>query len=155
MTSEEIKTMLGVNLEGTFYCATEIARYLMARNKPGNMIFIGSISGSIVNVPQPQAMYNSSKAAVRHLAASLAVEWASKSIRVNCLSPGYMITEQAMKAQILVDNPSLKAEWESKIPQGRMGPPEELMGTVAFLASDASSYITGQEIKVDGGYTVC
>jgi NAD(P)-dependent dehydrogenase (short-subunit alcohol dehydrogenase family) len=96
MTSEEIKTMLGVNLEGTFYCATEIARYLMARNKPGNMIFIGSISGSIVNVPQPQAMYNSSKAAVRHLAASLAVEWASKGIRVNCLSPGYMITEQAM-----------------------------------------------------------
>ena len=54
-----------------------------------------------------------------------------------------------------MDNPSLKAEWESKIPLGRMGPPEDLMGTVAFLASDASSYITGQEIKVDGGYTVC
>ena len=59
------------------------------------------------------------------------------------------------KAQILKDNPKLKDEWESKIPQGRMGPPEELMGTVAFLASDASNYITGQEIKVDGGYTLC
>ena len=172
MTPEQIKAMLSTNLEGTFYYATEVAKYLMAREKPGNMIFIGSISGSIVNVPQPQAMYNSSKAAVRHLAASLAVEWASQGIRVNCLSPGYMITEQAMyasaqhrvryqpltnhrKAQILADNPGLKAEWESKIPQGRMGPPEELMGTVAFLASDASNYITGQEIKVDGGYTVC
>lgn len=96
MTSEQIKAMLSVNLEGTFYYATEVARYLMDRKKPGNMIFIGSISGSIVNVPQPQAMYNSSKAAVRHLAASLAVEWASKGIRVNCLSPGYMITEIAM-----------------------------------------------------------
>lgn len=96
MSPEQIKAMLSVNLEGTFYYATEIAKHLIARNRPGNMIFIGSISGSIVNVPQPQAMYNSSKAAVRHLAASLAVEWASKGIRVNCLSPGYMITEQAM-----------------------------------------------------------
>ncbi|XPS76576.1 D-arabinitol 2-dehydrogenase [Ascochyta lentis] len=155
MTPEQIRAMLGVNVEGTFYYATAIAKHLISRNKPGNMIFTGSISGSIVNVPQPQAMYNASKAAVRHLAASLAVEWASKGIRVNCLSPGYMITEQAMKAQILADNPELKLEWESKIPQGRMGPPEELMGTVAFLASDASGYITGQEIKVDGGYTVC
>ncbi|KAH6612983.1 hypothetical protein C7974DRAFT_404973 [Boeremia exigua] len=155
MTPEQIKAMLSVNLEGTFYCATAVAKHLMASRKPGNMIFTGSISGSIVNVPQPQAMYNSSKAAVRHLAASLAVEWASHSIRVNCLSPGYMITEQAMKAPILAETPGLKAVWEAKIPQGRMGPPEELMGTVAFLASDASSYITGQEIKVDGGYTVC
>lgn len=170
---DRIKRMLGVNLEGTYYYATHVAKHWMDRNMAGNMVFIGSISGSIVNVPQPQAMYNASKAAVRHLAASLAVEWAAKGIRVNCLSPGYMMTEIAMydlilaltllksanatyrKAKILVDNPGLKAEWESKIPQGKMGPPEVLMGTVAFLSSDASSYITGQEIKVDGGYTVC
>ncbi|KAI0098988.1 NAD(P)-binding protein [Hypoxylon sp. NC0597] len=152
---ERIKRMLGVNLEGTYFFATGIARYLMEHNMPGNMVFIGSISGSIVNVPQPQAMYNASKAAVRHLAASLAVEWAGKRIRVNCLSPGYMITEIAMKAKVLAENPGLKAEWESKIPQGKMGLPEELMGTAVFLSSDASSYITGQEIKVDGGYTVC
>lgn len=96
MTAEQVKAMLGVNLEGAFFTATAYARYLMARKMPGNIIFIGSISGSIVNVPQPQAMYNSSKAAIRHLAASLAVEWARQGIRVNCLSPGYMITEQAM-----------------------------------------------------------
>ncbi|KFY73821.1 hypothetical protein V499_06106 [Pseudogymnoascus sp. VKM F-103] len=151
---ERIKRMLGVNVEGTYYFATGVAKHMMERQIAGNMVFIGSISGSIVNVPQPQALYNASKAAVRHLAASLAVEWANKDIRVNCLSPGYMLTEIAMDAQILVDNPGLKAEWESKIPQGKMGAPEELMGTVAFLSSDASRYITGQEIKVDGGYTV-
>jgi D-arabinitol 2-dehydrogenase len=88
--------MLGVNIEGTFYYATGVARYMMEQKIAGTMVFIGSISGSIVNVPQPQAMYNASKAAVRHLAASLAVEWAEKNIRVNCLSPGYMLTEIAM-----------------------------------------------------------
>jgi D-arabinitol 2-dehydrogenase len=91
-----IKRMLGVNIEGTYYYATSIAQYMMEHKIAGNMVFIGSISGSIVNVPQPQALYNASKAAVRHLAASLAVEWASHNIRVNCLSPGYMLTEIAM-----------------------------------------------------------
>lgn len=93
---ERIKRMLSVNLEGTYYYSTAVARHLMEHKMAGNMVFIGSISGSIVNVPQPQAMYNASKAAIRHLAASLAVEWASKGIRVNCLSPGYMITDIAM-----------------------------------------------------------
>lgn len=99
---ERIRRMLGVNVEGTYYYATGIAKHMMERNIAGNMVFIGSISGSIVNVPQPQALYNASKAAVRHLAASLAVEWASYNIRVNCLSPGYMLTETAMSV-ILCD----------------------------------------------------
>ena len=64
----------------------------MGRQAPGSMVFIGSMSGTIVNVPQPQAPYNASKAAVRHLAASLGVEWAPAGIRVNCISPGYMLT---------------------------------------------------------------
>ena len=88
--------MLGVNIEGTYYYATSIAQHMMEHKIAGNMVFIDSISGSIFNVPQPQALYNASKAAVRHLAASLAVEWASHNIRVNCLSPGYMLTEIAM-----------------------------------------------------------
>ncbi|KAF2788982.1 NAD(P)-binding protein [Melanomma pulvis-pyrius CBS 109.77] len=148
--SHRVKRMLGVNVEGTYYYATGIAKHMIDQQIAGNMVFIGSISGSIVNVPQRQALYNASKAAVRHLAASLAVEWASHGIRVNCLSPGYMLTKIAMQ-----ENPGLKAEWESKIPLKKMGAPEELMGTVAFLSSDASAYITGQEIRVDGGYTVC
>ena len=64
----------------------------MERNSPGSIVMIGSMSGSIVNVPQPQAPYNAAKAAVRHLASSLAVEWAHAGIRVNCISPGYMLT---------------------------------------------------------------
>ncbi|RDW69973.1 hypothetical protein BP5796_08370 [Coleophoma crateriformis] len=153
--AERMRRMLGVNVEGTYFYSTAVAKHMFERKIPGTMVFIGSISGSIVNVPQPQALYNASKAAVRHLAASLAVEWADRGIRINCLSPGYMLTEIALKAKILVDNPGLKAEWEGKIPQGHMGAPEELMGAVTFLSSDASRYITGQEIKVDGGYTVC
>lgn len=95
--------------------------------------------------------YNSAKAAVRHLAASLAVEWAHAGIRVNCISPGYMMTPLTKK--ILDDKPELKKQWTSLIPQGRMGDPEDLMGPVTFLLSDASMYVTGADIRVDGGYT--
>ncbi|OJD29998.1 d-arabinitol dehydrogenase [Diplodia corticola] len=152
---ERIRRMLAVNVEGTYHCATAVAKHMMARGTAGNMVFVGSISGSVVNYPQRQSLYNASKAAVRHLAASLAVEWAGDGIRVNCLSPGYMLTEVAMNAPILKEDPGLKARWEAMIPLGEMGAPEDLMGTVVFLSSDASRYITGQEIKVDGGYTVC
>ncbi|EMT74281.1 Sorbose reductase SOU1 [Fusarium odoratissimum] len=91
-------------------------------------------------------------AAVRHLAASLAVEWAHAGIRVNCISPGYMLT--ALTQKILNDNPDLEKTWTSLIPQGRMGQPQDLMGPVTFLLSDASSYMTGSDLRVDGGYTV-
>ena len=89
---------------------------------------------------------------MRHLAASLAVEWASAGIRVNCISPGYMAT--ALTEKILDDNPDLKAKWISLIPQGKMGHPKDLMGPVAFLLSDAALYVTGADVRVDGGYTV-
>lgn len=84
--------MWSVNVDGTYFFAAEIAKHLMERKSPGSMVLIGSMSGNIVNVPQPQAPYNASKAAVRQLAASFAVEWASAGIRVNCISPGYMVT---------------------------------------------------------------
>lgn len=89
---DRIKKLWGVNVDGTYLFATAVARHLMEREAPGSMVFIGSMSGSIVNVPQPQAPYNASKAAVRHLGASLAVEWAHACIRVNVISPGYMLT---------------------------------------------------------------
>jgi NAD(P)-dependent dehydrogenase (short-subunit alcohol dehydrogenase family) len=82
----------GVNVDGTYLFAVAVAKHLMERKAPGSIVMIGSMSGSIVNVPQPQAPYNAAKAAVRHLAASLAVEWAHAGIRVNCISPGYMLT---------------------------------------------------------------
>jgi D-arabinitol 2-dehydrogenase len=89
---DRMKKLWGVNVDGTYLFATGVAKHLMERKETGSIVTIGSMSGAVVNVPQPQAPYNASKAAVRHLAASLAVEWASHNIRVNCISPGYMLT---------------------------------------------------------------
>ncbi|KAK4227542.1 hypothetical protein QBC38DRAFT_477706 [Podospora fimiseda] len=149
---DRVQKLWGVNVDGTWLFATEVGRHLLQRKAKGSMVFIGSMSGSIVNVPQPQAPYNASKAAVRHLAASLSVEWAKDDIRVNCISPGYMLT--ALTKKILDDKPDLKQKWTSLIPQGRMGNSEDLMGPVTFLLSDASSYVTGADLRVDGGYTL-
>ncbi|ROV95448.1 hypothetical protein VMCG_08506 [Cytospora schulzeri] len=168
---DRFRKLFAVNVDGTYLFATAVARHLMQRNARGSMVFIGSMSGAVVNVPQPQAPYNSAKAAVRHMAASLAVEWAHLGIRVNCVSPGYMLTalnplclEIAVTLtiskpyhstkKILDDNPDLKQKWTSLIPQGKMGSPEDLMGPVAFLLSDAANYVTGADLRVDGGYTV-
>jgi NAD(P)-dependent dehydrogenase (short-subunit alcohol dehydrogenase family) len=89
---DRMQKLWGVNVDGTYLFAINVAKHLMERKAPGSIVMIGSMSGSIVNVPQPQAPYNAAKAAVRHLAASLAVEWAGHNIRVNCISPGYMLT---------------------------------------------------------------
>ena len=89
---ERVKKLWGVNVDGTYLFATAVARHLMERKSRGSMVMIGSMSGAVVNVPQPQAPYNAAKAAVRHLASSLAVEWAHADIRVNVISPGYMLT---------------------------------------------------------------
>ncbi|MCJ1309912.1 hypothetical protein MMC25_003573 [Agyrium rufum] len=149
---DRMKKLWGVNVDGTYLFATGVARHLMQRQAQGSIVMIGSMSGSIVNVPQPQAPYNAAKAAVRHLAASLAVEWAHADIRVNCISPGYMLT--ALTQKIMDDNPDLQKRWTSLIPQGKMGQPEDLMGAVTFLLSPAAQYVTGADLRVDGGYTV-
>ncbi|KAK6594593.1 short chain dehydrogenase [Botrytis cinerea] len=149
---DRVRKLWGVNVDGTYLFAIAVAKHLIERKAPGSMVFIGSMSGAIVNVPQPQAPYNAAKAAVRHLASSLAVEWAHAGIRVNCISPGYMLT--ALTKKILDENPELKKQWTSLIPQGKMGQPEDLMGAVTFLSSDASNYVTGADLRVDGGYTL-
>jgi D-arabinitol 2-dehydrogenase len=148
---DRIKKLWGVNVDGTYLFATGVARHLMERGNitHGSIVMIGSMSGAIVNVPQPQAPYNAAKAAVRHLAASLAVEWAHAHIRVNCISPGYMLT--ALTRKILDDNPELNKTWTSLIPVGKMGSPEDLQGAVVYLLSDASRYVTGADLRVDGG----
>lgn len=89
---DRVRKLWGVNVDGTYLFAISVAKHLMERKAKGSMVFIGSMSGAIVNVPQPQAPYNAAKAAVRHLASSLAVEWAHAGIRVNNISPGYMLT---------------------------------------------------------------
>ncbi|OJD10665.1 hypothetical protein AJ78_08388 [Emergomyces pasteurianus Ep9510] len=149
---DRMQKLWGVNVDGSYLFAVGVAKHLLERKSPGSIVMIGSMSGSIVNVPQPQAPYNAAKAAIRHLAASLAVEWAPAHIRVNCISPGYMLT--ALTRKILDDNPELNRQWTSLIPQGKIGVPEDLMGAVTFLLSDASKYVTGADLRVDGGYTL-
>ncbi|SGY26234.1 BQ5605_C018g08711 [Microbotryum silenes-dioicae] len=129
-----------------------IGKSIVIPSAPGSIVMIGSMSGACVNVPQPQAPYNASKAAVRHMASSLAVEWATRNIRVNAISPGYMAT--ALTRVILDRDPVLKETWENLTPMGRIGEPEDLKGAVIYLASDASGFTTGTDLRVDGGYTL-
>lgn len=151
VSAAEWRKVIDVNLTGTFFASQAFGRGLLDAGLPGSAILIASMSGLIVNVPQWAASYNSSKAAVAHLAKSLAVEWASVGIRVNAMSPGYVLTD--LTRQIIEREPELEAGWVSLIPQGRMATPEDLTGLVVFLASDASSYLTGQQLVIDGGYT--
>ena len=151
VTDTQWRKVIDVNLTGTFFSAQAFGRGLLAAELPGSAILVASMSGLIVNVPQWAASYNSSKAAVAHLAKSLAVEWADRGIRVNSMSPGYVLTD--LTREILDREPELLESWTALIPQGRMADPADLTGLVSFLASDRSSYITGQQIVIDGGYT--
>lgn len=148
--AERMKRLFDINVHGSFYCAREAGRYMLAR-KSGSIVLIASMSANIVNIPQVQTPYNSSKAAVKHMAASLGVEWAKLGVRVNALSPGYMLTK--LTKQVLSGDEELRKTWETLTPMGRMGDPEELKGAVVFLASDASKFVTASELRVDGGYS--
>ena len=148
-TTEDWNKLMDINLGGVYYVAKSFAEYLVANNKGGNIVNTASMSGTIVNIPQPQASYNTSKAAVIHLTKSLAVEWASKNIRVNSISPGYIKTELTG-----VVRQDWQDAWLGMIPFGRMGTPEELAGAVIYLLSDASTYTSGCDIIIDGCFTV-
>jgi NAD(P)-dependent dehydrogenase (short-subunit alcohol dehydrogenase family) len=147
--SDRIKRLYDINVHGAFFTAREAAKYMIPQGG-GSIILVASMSANVVNVPQLQTPYNASKAAVKHMASSLAVEWATKGVRVNALSPGYMMTK--LTRTILSNNPELKRRWESLTPMGRMGEPEDLDGAIVFLASDASRFMTGSELRIDGGY---
>ena len=148
MTPEEFRQINDVNVNGVFYVAQAAAKAFMRAGVGGSIVNTASMSGTIVNIPQCQAAYNTSKAAVVHLTKSLAVEWAGKGIRVNSISPGYIATE--MTGTVRAD---WRDCWMSLVPFGRMGTPEELAGAVIYLMSDASSYTSGADIIIDGCFT--
>lgn len=147
-TPLDFTRVIDINLNAIFFVAQAFARYLVAQEKGGSIVNTASMSGTIVNVPQGQASYNASKAGVIHLTKSLAVEWAPLGIRVNSISPGYIWTD--MTGHVRED---WRQIWESNAPQKRMGTPKELAGAVIYLLSDASTYSTGSDIIIDGGYT--
>ncbi|KAH3900420.1 related to D-arabinitol 2-dehydrogenase [ribulose-forming] [Saccharomycodes ludwigii] len=120
-----------------------------------SFVFIGSMSGLIVNTPQPQVAYNMSKAGVIHMVKSLACEWAKYGIRINCISPGYIATDLTKKViSQSAEGAALQKEWTSRIPLGRMAEPKEFVGAMLYLLSDnASTYTTGENMIIDGGYT--
>lgn len=146
---EDWLKVINVNLNGIFFMAQAFGKYLLDNHKTGNIVNTASMSGTIVNIPQGQASYNSSKAAVAHLTKSLAVEWATKGIRVNSISPGYIKTE--MTGNVRQDWQDL---WVNSIPFKRMGTPEELAGAVIYLLSEASTYTSGLNMVIDGCFTV-
>jgi NAD(P)-dependent dehydrogenase (short-subunit alcohol dehydrogenase family) len=151
VSPEDWQRVLDINLNGTFFACQSFARRLLAEGRGGSAVLISSMSAQIVNVPQFQASYHASKAAVSMLAKSLAVEWAPSGIRVNAVEPGYMLSD--MTRQFMDENPDLAEQWRSLIPMGRMGVPADLVGLVRFLASADSGYVTGQSMIIDGGYT--
>lgn len=142
------KKIFDVNVNGVFLVARAFAQRLIKENKPGSIINNASISGSIINLPQFQTAYNTSKAAVIHLTHSMAVELIPHQIRVNAISPGYVWTE--MNHQIPEE---IRKVWLDATPIHRFAQPDEMAGAVIYLASSASSYTTGAEILIDGGFT--
>ena len=148
LSDEEWAAVFDLNVRAVWSVSVAAARQMLDRGG-GSIINIGSMSGLIVNRPQYQASYNASKAAVHHLTRSLAAEWAAYGIRVNAVAPGYVKTELAP-----VDRPELRRMWIEDAAQQRYALPEEIAPTVVYLASDASSFMTGSIIVIDGGYTI-
>lgn len=149
MTYAQWKKIIDVNLNSVFLTDTIAGRYMLAHGG-GSIINTASMSGHIVNVPQPQCGYNASKAGVMQLTKSLAVEWAKKGVRVNSISPGYIGTELVLAAEHLK---TLIPQWNAMAPMGRMGKPEELQAVVVYLAGDAASFTTGSDFVIDGAFT--
>jgi NAD(P)-dependent dehydrogenase (short-subunit alcohol dehydrogenase family) len=142
--------VIEVNLTGVFLCAREAAKAMIAAGAGGHIINIASILGAVASQPVPAAAYSASKGAVVNLTRDLAVHWAPDGILVNAIGPAYFPSEMT---EPFLAQPDMLREIERRTPLGRVGRPEELKGAVVFLASDASSYITGQTLYVDGGWT--
>lgn len=145
-SSSDWDHVIQVDLSGTAYCAKAVGAHFRKQGR-GSFVITASMSGHVANYPQEQTSYNVAKAGCIHLARSLANEWRDFA-RVNSISPGYIDTG-------LSDFIDAKTQelWRSMIPMGRNGDAKELKGAYVYLVSDASSYTTGADIVIDGGYT--
>jgi NAD(P)-dependent dehydrogenase (short-subunit alcohol dehydrogenase family) len=148
-SDEHWRFHMDVNVDGLFWCCRAFGRQMLEAGK-GSIVNIGSMSGFIVNKPQPQSFYNASKAAVHHLTKSLAAEWGKRGVRVNAVAPTYIETPLT---KFGMEDQSMYPTWIEMTPMGRVGQPEEIASVVLFLASDAASLLTGSIVLADGGYT--
>ena len=147
MEEDQWQTMIDINLTGLFFSCQAEAKAMLANGK-GSIVNIASMSGVIVNRGLKQVHYNTSKAGVIHLTKSMAMEWVDRGVRVNAISPGYTATPMNTRPE-MVHQTKL---FEEQTPMGRMASVDEMVGPAIFLASDASSYCTGVDLLVDGGF---
>jgi len=153
MAEEQWQKVIDLNLTGVFLCAQAEGRVMLEAGY-GKIINTASMSGSIVNTPQNQVAYNASKAGVIHLTRSLAAEWASRGVCVNSISPGYTRTRLVDDLVASPEGQRMVPQWMDLTPMGRMAEVTDLQGAVVFLASEASDFVTGHDLIVDGGYSV-
>lgn len=147
---EDVDKMMGVNVTGVFMTAQAVARQMVKRKQKGSLVLIGSMSGTVANRGLICPAYNASKAGVIQLARNLAAEWGEHGIRVNTISPGYIVT--AMTAGLFEAFPERKRDWPNANMLGRLSYPSEYRGAAVFLLSDASSFMTGADLRIDGGH---
>jgi NAD(P)-dependent dehydrogenase (short-subunit alcohol dehydrogenase family) len=157
MTVEQFQRVVDVNLTGTFRCAKHAGRAMAdsvddGRGSAGSIINLSSMSARVANYPQHQVAYNATKGAVDAFTRQLASEWADDGIRVNAVAPGYVRTDPVDEA--LREDPELEALWTEEMLLEEMARPEDIAPLVVYLASEASWYVTGASLLIDGGYTV-
>jgi NAD(P)-dependent dehydrogenase (short-subunit alcohol dehydrogenase family) len=150
-SQESLNEVMSINYNGVFNAATAAARQMFNYQQKGSILLVASMSGLIANKGMTSPVYNSSKAAVIQLGRSLAMEWGRHGIRVNNLCPGHIITP--MVDEVFQQNPAARAVWEAENMLGRLALPEEFRGTALFCLSDASSFMTGSTLLIDGGHT--
>ena len=147
MAEDQYQTLMDINMKGIFLSCQAEAR-AMIRHGRGSIINIASMSGVIVNRGLNQVHYNASKAGVIQMSKSMAMEWVTKGIRVNTISPGYTATPMNTRPEMIHQTKA----FERQTPMGRMAMVDEMVGPAVFLASDASSFCTGLDLLVDGGF---
>lgn len=139
--------MFAVNITGCFMTAQATAKAMIATSTPGSIVFIASMSGTIANRGLICPAYNTSKAGVIQLARNLASEWGPHKIRVNTISPGYIVTD--MVEELFKRFPERRTDWPKQNMLGRVSKPEEYRGAAVFLLSEASSFMTGSDLRME------
>jgi NAD(P)-dependent dehydrogenase (short-subunit alcohol dehydrogenase family) len=152
MTREAFESVLETNLTGVFLCSRAAVDPLSAGEGDGRIVSVSSMSARVANYPQRQVGYNASKAGIEGFTRQLASEWAERGIRVNAVAPGYVATEMA--EQGFREHPDWADTWRGETLLGEFADPEDVTPVVLLLASEASAYMTGAVVTVDGGYTV-